>query len=226
MSPPRWTWRCGNWPAGSAPPHETLDADPGSLAHRYRAGTLPPVAQQGLAAFLDRYGHRAVAEIDLGLPRWSEDPRHVLGVLLNYQRLDNSAAAPDAVFAAGARQAEEMTATLIGRARGGLRRRAVRFALGRARALAGLREFPKYYLIVVLAAVRRQLSVVGTELATAGRIGTADDVFFLDPPEIRAALARQRPACPDRRSPRGVRPGNAPPACAPGAALRRHRAGA
>ncbi|MET8152954.1 PEP/pyruvate-binding domain-containing protein [Actinoplanes sp. NPDC049668] len=168
---------------------ETLDADPDTLADRYRAGTLPPVAQQGLAAFLDRYGHRAVAEIDLGLPRWSEDPRHVLGVLLNYQRLDDPAAAPDAVFAAGARQAEEMTTTLIGRARGGLRRRAVRFALGRVRALAGLREFPKYYLIVVLAAVRRQLSIVGTELTTAGRIGSADDVFFLDLPEIRAALA-------------------------------------
>ncbi|GAA0480049.1 phosphoenolpyruvate synthase [Actinoplanes capillaceus] len=168
---------------------ETLGSDPGTLAGHYHAGTLPPAAQQGLADFLDRYGHRAVAEIDVGLPRWSEDPRHVLGVLLNYQRLDDPAAAPDAVFAAAAREAEEMTATLTGRARGGLRRRAVRFALHRARALAGLREFPKYYFVVVLAAARRQFAAVGAELAAAGRIGTADDVFFLDLPEIRAALA-------------------------------------
>ncbi|MBO3744192.1 PEP/pyruvate-binding domain-containing protein [Actinoplanes flavus] len=168
---------------------ETLDADPGTLAGHYHAGTLPPVAQQGLTDFLDRYGHRAVAEIDLGLPRWSEDPRHVLGVLLNYQRLDDPAAAPDTVFAAAAREADEMIATLTGRARGRLRRRAVRFALNRARALAGLREFPKYYFVVVLAAARRQFAAVGADLAAAGRIDAADDVFFLDLPEIRAAVA-------------------------------------
>jgi hypothetical protein len=47
---------------------------PEHLAREYRAGTLAPPLQQGLAEFLARYGHRGVAEIDLGLPRWSEDP--------------------------------------------------------------------------------------------------------------------------------------------------------
>ncbi len=31
-------------------------------------------------------GHRAVAEIDLGMPRWSDDPSHLLGVISNYLR--------------------------------------------------------------------------------------------------------------------------------------------
>ena len=44
--------------------------------------------QTGLAGFLATYGHRAVAEIDLGVPRWSDDPTHILGVLANYLRLD------------------------------------------------------------------------------------------------------------------------------------------
>ena len=55
------------------------NGSPDELAERYRAGTLPRAAQKGLSAFLARYGHRAVAEIDLGVPRWSEDPRHILG---------------------------------------------------------------------------------------------------------------------------------------------------
>ena len=59
---------------------------------------LPPVAQRGLQAFLRRYGHRAVAEIDLGMPRWSDDPSHLLGVISNYLRLDTADLDPVAQF--------------------------------------------------------------------------------------------------------------------------------
>src|SRR3712207_9033398 len=68
------------------------------LALRYHDGALPGVLQDGLARFLETYGHRAVAEIDLGLPRWSEDPAHVLGVLSNYLRLEDPERAPDVQF--------------------------------------------------------------------------------------------------------------------------------
>src|SRR5262249_38941110 len=55
------------------------DTAPSELAAQFRRGTLPPVAQEGLVQFLALYGHRAVAEIDLGMPRWSDDPSHILG---------------------------------------------------------------------------------------------------------------------------------------------------
>jgi pyruvate,water dikinase len=161
------------------------------LARQFHAGTLPPLAQRGLSEFLSRFGQRAVAEIDLGMPRWSDDPTHILGVLANYLRLDKPEMAPDAVFAQGAVEAEAMIETLVGRARsrGRLRALLLRFALRRARQLAGLRELPKYYMIVALAAVRRELAEVGTELARRGTIETAADVFFLDLAEVRAAVA-------------------------------------
>ncbi|GII61791.1 phosphoenolpyruvate synthase [Sphaerisporangium krabiense] len=149
---------------------------------------LPPVLREELGAFLARYGHRAVAEIDLGLPRWSEDPAHVLGVLANYLRLDDPALAPDTQFARGAREAEAMAARLARRA-GPVRGAVVRFALGRARALAGYREMPKYNLIVAFAGLRAHLAAVGRELAAAGTIGAPDDVFMLGLDEARAALA-------------------------------------
>jgi len=148
------------------------------------ADSIPPALQR----FLDRYGHRAVAEIDLGMPRWADDPTHILGVVANYLRLDDPEAAPDAQFARGRAEAEAMIQSLSRKA-GGLRGRTVRWALGRVRRLAGLREKPKYFLVEFLAEARRQLQHVGAELAAAHRIETADDVFFLTLKECREALS-------------------------------------
>jgi pyruvate,water dikinase len=175
-------------PAASAALRET---PPHELARRYRDGALPPTLQSGLAAFLVRHGHRAVAEIDLGMPRWSEDPTHVLGVLANYLRLDDPELAPDAVFARGAQSADAAVAAAVDRVRARSRLRAValRFALRRVRRLAGLREEHKDYLIRIFAHTRALLAAVGAELGARGRLDHPDDVFFLDLAETRSALA-------------------------------------
>ncbi|MFF3445063.1 PEP/pyruvate-binding domain-containing protein [Streptosporangium sp. NPDC002721] len=165
------------------------------LAERFRAGSLPGVVREGLAGFLSVYGVRAVAEIDLGLPRWSEDPTHIIGVLANYLRLEDPALAPDALFARGAADAALMIKTLSRRA-GGLRGRFVRFALGRTRALAGLREMPKYAMVTALASMRAELLAVGAELAARGVLSRADDVFFLTFREARAAVGTQESPAP------------------------------
>jgi phosphohistidine swiveling domain-containing protein len=181
-------WQLAGSIRGDADASELLLGTPiDELAARWRAGTLPSVVQHGLVEFLARYGERAIAEIDVGMPRWSEDPRHILGVVANYLRLDDSDAAPDAVFARGGSVAQQMIESLVGRA-GPVRRPLVRFALRRARRLAGLRELPKYFIVVALAQVRGHLVAVGEELAAAGSIATAEDVFFLDLVEARAGL--------------------------------------
>ena len=161
------------------------------LVRRYRARELPAVVQSGLAGFLGRYGHRAVAEIDLGMPRWSDDPAHILGVLANYLRLDDPGQAPDLLFSKAARDAESHVERLVAAAgeRGRLRAALVRAALKRTRMFAGLRELPKYHIVEALAVVRRQLQAVGAELEAAGRITAADDVFFLNLAEVREGLA-------------------------------------
>jgi phosphohistidine swiveling domain-containing protein len=162
---------------------------PADLADAYRASTLPPALQAGLSTFLARYGFRSVGEIDLGVPRWAEDPTHLLGAIANYLRLEHDALAPDAQFARGAREAEAMVATLLGRVRGP-RRLLLRFFLRRLRALMGLREAPKFHLIRrIWTPLRNLLRPVGDELASAGRIASTDDVFFLTIAEVRAAIA-------------------------------------
>jgi phosphohistidine swiveling domain-containing protein len=171
------------------------DDPPERLAERYLTGALPPVAQDGMAGFLSTYGHRAVAEIDVGLPRWSEDPTHLMGVLANYLRLEEASLAPDAQFRRAAAEAEAMITELVRRAgcRGRLRARLVALALDRTRQLAGFREMPKYLLIVLLARIRELLWPVGEELARSGRIERAEDVFFLDLRETGQALSGEDP---------------------------------
>jgi pyruvate,water dikinase len=161
------------------------------LLQRYRERSLPPVAQRGLQSFLRRYGHRAVAEIDLGMPRWSDDPSHLLGVISNYLRLDTDDLDPVAQFHAGQAKAEAMITSLTGRMaeRSRLRARLVGWTLRRVRQLVGLRETPKFLLIVALATMREHLKVLGRELAATKVIDQVDDVFFLDLGEVRRGLS-------------------------------------
>jgi rifampicin phosphotransferase len=156
----------------------------------HRTG-LPKTVQAGLAEFLRSYGHRAVAEIDVGMPRWSEDPSHLLGVIKNYLRLTDEDRSPSDQFAEGNEQAEAMMVELVARVRHRslVRARLVEFGLRRARQLVGLRERPKFILVVALAAVREQLGLVGETLAGTGRIVRSDDIFFLDLAEVRRGLA-------------------------------------
>ena len=167
------------------------ETPPDELAAEYRSGTLPATLQNGLANFLRSYGHRGVAEIDLGLPRWSEDPAYILGVLVNYLRLDDPNVAPDVQFRRGAREAEEMVSDLTRRAarKGRLRGVLVGFLLRRTRELAGMREMPKFSMITLFDRVRALLWAVGEELAEAGRLDNAGDIFFVSMPEARAAVS-------------------------------------
>ena len=162
-----------------------------ALTEAYQRRELPPVAQRTLTAFLRRYGHRAVAEIDLGMPRWAGEPSHIVGVIANYLRLNDPDLAPPRQFARGRAEAEAMLAELTARAADPhrLRGRVVGFALRRARQLIGLRESPKNLLIVTLGLIRAELEVVGRALAERGALDRDDDIFFLDLGDARRALA-------------------------------------
>jgi phosphohistidine swiveling domain-containing protein len=166
--------------------------EPAALGAQFSAGELPAVLQAGLTRFMDRYGHRAVAEIDVGMPRWSDDPTHILGVLANYLRLEDPRLAPDVQFGKAAVEAEAQVARLVAeaRSRSRLRGALVRAALRRSRLFAGLRELPKYQLVVGLAEVRAQVQQVGAVLAGASIIDHEDDVFFLDFEEARQGLGQ------------------------------------
>ncbi|MEU5727255.1 PEP/pyruvate-binding domain-containing protein [Micromonospora sp. NPDC047738] len=164
-----------------------LHTPPDELAARYRQGTLPDI---GLAAFLDTYGHRGVAEVDLGVPRWNEDPAPIFTMIANYLRVTDPEQAPDRRFARAAATAEATLHELGARAR---RRRPVRgrlagFLLRRARALAGLREAGKFAGLYRLQEMRRQLLSVGVDLTGSGLLDQPGDIMFLSLDEVHDAV--------------------------------------
>jgi pyruvate,water dikinase len=179
-----------------------LHTAPDELAARYRQRTLPDI---GLAAFLDAYGHRGVAEVDLGVPRWDEDPAPVFAMIANYLRVADPEQAPDRRFARAAATAEATLHQIVARAhrRRPIRGRLAGFLLRRARALAGLREAGKFAGLYRLREMRRQLLSVGVDLTGTGLLDQPGDIMFLTLDEVHNAVHQNvdhRPAVTSRRA--------------------------
>jgi pyruvate,water dikinase len=163
-----------------------LQTPAGELAARFRAGDLPEI---GLGEFLRRYGHRGAAEVDVGVARWAEDPAPVFAAIAGYLRVTDPEQAPDRRFARAADDAVARIDELVRRARPTrpVRARLAGFLLRRSRALAGLRELPKFAWLHAFAEMRAQLLAAGNELRSRGLLERAEDIMFLDLREAFAA---------------------------------------
>jgi rifampicin phosphotransferase len=175
-----------------APSRHLLQRMPAErLAYDYQHRRLPSPLQQGLARFLQGYGHQSVCELDLGVLRWSEDPTDVLAHLSGYLEMEEGVLAPDRQLHRAEQAAYAMIAALAERARQGhwLRGWLVRLCLLRAHALAGFREMTRFVVGLVLAQARALLWPVGEALVQTGRLNEAEEIFFLTLPEAHEALA-------------------------------------
>lgn len=169
------------------------------LAADYLAGRLPAVAQSAVADFLQRYGARGVAEIDLGRPCWHEDPTMLMQMVGSYLKIEENASisvvsrSPTAVFARSAAAADGLFKQFIEAAhqmpQGWLRVWLVRWAGKRVQNLTGLRESPKFAIVRAFAIIRAALLRAGQKLATEGIFTQADDVFFLHLRELKNLAA-------------------------------------
>lgn len=174
-----------------------------ALAADYLAGTLPYPAQAAIAGFMDRYGMRGLAEIDFGRPRWREQPAQVMQMVQNYLRIDDPAMAPDAVFRRAEQAAEATVERMVAAAQrtgrlGAVKARLIRGMAYRVRALAGLRESPKFMIIRLFGLARQAILQMGERLAEAGVLAQAEDIVFLRMAELRK-LAANDPAQTDGR---------------------------
>jgi phosphohistidine swiveling domain-containing protein len=169
--------------------------DAPALTSSYRNETLPAAAQSAVQLFMDKYGMRGIGEIDLGQPRWREDPTPVMHTLQSYLQIDPEFA-PDVLFRKGAKAAEEAIERLAAEARsqpgGWIKEKLVRAAARRVRLLMGARESPKFFAVRAMGLVRKFLLEVGAEFAASGTITRPDDLFFLHVAELKA-MARREP---------------------------------
>ncbi|WP_156819486.1 rifamycin-inactivating phosphotransferase [Pseudonocardia sp. HH130630-07] len=171
---------------------------------------LPAVPAAVLRSFLEVYGMRCVGEIDLGRPRWGEDPAALLPVLLGH--IDH--AEPGAGrrrFAHGAQQASATAKDLLERLRalpGGERKaRETATMIDRLRTFIGYREYPKYGLVSRYLLYRRAIMAEAGRLVADGVLADRGDAVLLRFDELRevvrtgradARLLRERRAELDR----------------------------
>ncbi len=169
---------------------------PTDLSAQYLAGQLPTAAQTAVSQFMAQYGIRGLGEIDIGRPRWRENPTHIMQVLQSYLQIDNPALAPDAVFARGEAEAEAavaaLTTAVLPTKFGTIKARLVPFAAQRMRTLVGARETPKFTIIRIFGMVREGLLKSGEQLVAQGIIQQPDDLFYLYLDELYALAAGEQ----------------------------------
>lgn len=141
-----------------------------------------------LEGFLDRYGFRGPAEIDLSRPRWREDPtpllRAIRGNLLGGARGEQRAHV-DRLVEQARTAADRLQEHAV---RGRVGRRLVGRLIEVVRAYLPIREMPKFALARILAEARGVLLDAGAALVRSGRLDTAEDVWFLRLEELLTSL--------------------------------------
>ncbi|QGF23148.1 hypothetical protein Rai3103_05135 [Raineyella fluvialis] len=165
-----------------------LDRDADELARLFQDGALPGAATAALRGFLETYGMRGVAEIDLGAPRWRDQPVQVMATLRSYLTMEDPAVAPDVIFTEGLRtswEAVDRLVALLAEHRPWLPAGVVWFVATRLRILLGAREVPKFALVRLLGQIRAGLLASGRDLVALGRLERAEDVVFLYFHELR-----------------------------------------
>ncbi len=136
--------------------------------------------------FLAAYGHRALGESDIMVPRHADRPDFLLGVVRGHLR-SGSMSSSRAVLA----RQESVRSAALSRIRRRVRRLPGAWLVfhwwyRRLCRFLALREANRHYLMYFLVAVRRRLLEVGALLVHAGRLEQPDDIFFLTVPEIRS----------------------------------------
>jgi pyruvate,water dikinase len=151
---------------------ETLRADPSA------AGWL-----EELERFLDRFGHRAPREFDLGTVRWVEDPARVLDLV----RASLHAEPLEQRLQALADEREIAVEEAI-RAAAFWRRPLMRWAARAVLAWMPLREAPKHHALQVFLRARLAALELGRRLLPRG-LDRPEDVLFMEIEEIEAIVA-------------------------------------
>ncbi len=142
-------------------------------------------------SFIDQYGARTTSEIDLSLPRWSEDPTTLLQMVLNTveHNPQSSHKAHHQKLIAEADKAEQV---LIKKAAKGwlgcLRRPLAKRLIQVSRNLMPLREHHKFLVMQLVQRLKPIFNEVGTQLHQQGQLELPSDIWFLRLPEIKAAL--------------------------------------
>lgn len=159
----------------------------------YRSRLAGTKFLEGFDRYLADYGHRAIGESDIMMPRFAEMPDYLLGVVRGH--LEAGIGPTEADRRERQEAARREALDRIRRAFGRRRHEWLWFRWW-YRSLCrylSLREANRHHQMYYQACSRRVLLTLGARLVQAGRLGSAEDLFFLTAEEIRALVLGRAP---------------------------------
>ena len=139
--------------------------------------------------FLSSNGARAVGEFELAMPRWSEDPSFVLGVMRKFLNNTSNKSSYDPK---GRQQRRKEAILQIKSSLTPVKRLIFKKLLNSYTNFSTLRENIKYQLMEGYALLRKTFLDIGRELEKINIIENADDIFFLLPSEVKKLIEAKK----------------------------------
>jgi len=152
-------------------------------------------ARDAILAWLDKYGMRCVAEIDITRPRWSERPSTIVPMILGNVR---SFAPGEAKrrFEQGRQEALKKEQDVLQRLRawpdGGDKADETKRMIDRVRTFAGYREYPKYGMVSRYFVYKKALLDEAERLVRDRVLREKEDIFYLTVQELRDVVRTNR----------------------------------
>ncbi|MEN6326921.1 MAG: phosphoenolpyruvate synthase [Syntrophomonas sp.] len=150
---------------------------------------------QTIKAYLEKYGMRCSAEIDITRPRWSEQPTTLIPMILNNIR-NSEPGAHRIKFEQGLKEAKQKEQELLSRLEqlpgGQGKARKTRKKISIVRNLIGYREYPKYMHIQRFYIYKQALLKEAGRLVQKEIIQNKEDIYYLTFEEFREAVKTNR----------------------------------
>ncbi|MGI5447366.1 rifamycin-inactivating phosphotransferase [Streptomyces sp. CA-243310] len=152
-------------------------------------------AREAIEGYLDLYGMRCVAEIDITRPRWHERPSTLVPVILDNVRNFEPGAAGRR-FEQGRQKALKKEQDVLSRLRtlpdGDRKADETKRMIDRVRTFIGYREYPKYGIISRYFVYKQALMEEARRLVRANVLPEQEDVFHLTFQELHEVVRSNR----------------------------------
>jgi rifampicin phosphotransferase len=147
-----------------------------------------PEARDAILGWLDTYGMRCAGEIDITRPRWSEQPRALVSLILGNVK-SFTPGERERRFEQGKQQASQKQRELLDRLRalpdGQHKAEETERMIERVRTFIGYREYPKYGMVSRYLVYKQALLEEAERLVQANVLGDKEDIFYLRFEEVQ-----------------------------------------
>ncbi len=152
-----------------------------SIEQGLKDGSLPDSFRRAWEEFVGRYGHRGPGEIDIANERYRDKPRMLISQLVGLAGTPDPNALPQAIYdkSQHERRAAYGALEALAKKRGWLSGQRLASLYKVVEALGGLRETPKFLMVLAIDRLRRRALLEADNLVANHRLDKPTDVFFL-----------------------------------------------